>query len=137
LENLELAHYVDRLHDENDELRKLMGWLSGHEPQLRIMFETYKHKDGEGLGANKVGEGSGENIPEPPKTHHKNAFVPKPNHFRNRLDTTPTPPVFPPQTNDFQKPIKFMSTLGNVFFRKVLTVNFRQPRVLVIHWFRL
>jgi hypothetical protein len=26
------------------------------------------------LGANKVGEESGENIPEPPKTHHKNDF---------------------------------------------------------------
>jgi hypothetical protein len=72
LKNLELAHYVDRLQDENDELRKLMGWLSSHEPQLRIMIETYKRKDGEGLGANNVGEGSGENIPEPPKTHHKN-----------------------------------------------------------------
>jgi DNA repair exonuclease SbcCD ATPase subunit len=32
LKNLELAHYVDHLQDENDELRKLMGWLSGHEP---------------------------------------------------------------------------------------------------------
>jgi hypothetical protein len=32
LNNLELAHYLDRLQDENDELRKLMGWLSGHEP---------------------------------------------------------------------------------------------------------
>jgi hypothetical protein len=32
LKNLELAHYVDCLQDENDELRKLMGWLSGHEP---------------------------------------------------------------------------------------------------------
>jgi hypothetical protein len=67
LKNLELAHYVDRLQDENDELRKLMGWLSCHEPQLRIMIETYKRQDGEGLGVNKVGEGSGENIPEPPK----------------------------------------------------------------------
>jgi hypothetical protein len=56
---------------KNDELRKLMGWLSGHEPQLRIMIETYKRQDGEGLGENKVGEGSGENIPEPPKIHHK------------------------------------------------------------------
>jgi hypothetical protein len=102
----------------NDELRKLMGWLSGHELQLRIMIETYKRRDGEGLGANKVGEGSGENILEPPKTHHKNAFPPKPNHLRNRLDTTPAPPVFPPQTNDFQKPIKFVNTLGNVFFGK-------------------
>jgi hypothetical protein len=102
LKNLELAHYVDRLLDENDELRKTMGWLSGHEPQLRIMIETCKHQDGEGVGANKVGEGSGENegtigdIPGPPKTHHKNAFVPKPNHLRNRLDTTPAPPMFPP-----------------------------------------
>jgi hypothetical protein len=56
---MELAHYVDRLQDENDEFRKLMGWLSGHEPQLRIMIETYKHQNGEALGANKVGEGSG------------------------------------------------------------------------------
>jgi hypothetical protein len=32
VKNIELAHYVDRLQDENDELRKLMGWLSGHEP---------------------------------------------------------------------------------------------------------
>jgi hypothetical protein len=96
LKNLELAHYVDRLQDENDELRKLMGWLCGHEPQLRIMIESFKRQDGEGLGANKVREGSGENIPEPPKTHHKNDFPPKPNHLRNRLDTTPDPPVFPP-----------------------------------------
>jgi DNA repair exonuclease SbcCD ATPase subunit len=71
LKNLELAHYVNRLQDEKDELRKLMGWLSGHEPQLRIMIETFKRQDCEGLGANKVGEGSGENILEPPKTHHK------------------------------------------------------------------
>jgi hypothetical protein len=49
----------------------MMGWLSGHEPQLRIIIETYKRQDGEGLGANKVGEGSGENIPEPPKTTTK------------------------------------------------------------------
>jgi hypothetical protein len=32
VKNMELAHYVDRLQDENDELRKLMGLLSGHEP---------------------------------------------------------------------------------------------------------
>jgi hypothetical protein len=28
VKNLELAHYVDRLQNENDELRKMMGWLS-------------------------------------------------------------------------------------------------------------
>jgi hypothetical protein len=99
---MELAHYVDRLLDENDELRKLIGWLASHEPQLRIMIETFKRQNGEVLGAKKVGEGSGESdIPEAPKTHHKNAFVPKLNHLRNRLDTTPDPPVFPPQTNNF------------------------------------
>jgi hypothetical protein len=118
VKNMDLAHYVDRLQDENDELRKLMGWLSGHEPQLRIVIETYKRQDGEGLGENKDGEGSGENFPEPPKTHHKNAFPHKPNHLRNRLNTTPTPPVCPAQTNYFQKPIKIASTLGKVFFGK-------------------
>jgi hypothetical protein len=110
--------------DENDEFRKLMGWLSGHEPKLRIMIETYKRQDGEVPRANKVGEGSGENegkigdIPEPPKSHHNNALVPKPNHLRNRLDTTPAPPVFLPQTDNFQKHIKFKSDLGNEFFGK-------------------
>jgi hypothetical protein len=119
VKNMKLAHYVDRLQDENDELRKMMGWLSGHEPQLRIMIETYKHQVGEALGAKKAGEGSAESdIPEPPKTHHKNAFLPKLNHLRNQLDTTPAPPVFPPQTNNFQKPIKFKSVLGNEFFVK-------------------
>jgi hypothetical protein len=77
LKNLELAHYVDRLQDKNDELRKLMGWLSSHKPQLRIMIELFKRQDGEGLGANKVGEGSGDNILEPPKTHHKKRFPSK------------------------------------------------------------
>jgi hypothetical protein len=107
VKNMELARYVDRLLDENDELRQLMGWLSGHEPQFRMMIEAFKHQDGEALGANKVGEGSGDNegkigdIPEPPKAHHKNAFVSKPNHLRNRLDTNPDPPVFPPQTDNF------------------------------------
>jgi hypothetical protein len=48
--NLELSHYVDRLQDENDELRKVMGWLSGHVPQLRMMIETYKRYDGKHLG---------------------------------------------------------------------------------------
>jgi hypothetical protein len=106
------------LQDENDELRKLMGWLSDHEPQLRIMIETYKRQDTEGLGANMVGEGSGENIQEPPKSHHKNDFPPKPNHLRNRLDRTLASPAFRPQTNDFQKPNKFVSTSGKVLFLK-------------------
>jgi hypothetical protein len=85
------------------------------------MIKTYKRQDGETLGVKKVGEGGGENegrigdIPEPLKTHHKNAFVLKPNHLRNRLYTTPAPPVFPPQIDNFQKPIKFKSYLGNEF----------------------
>jgi hypothetical protein len=60
LKNWELAHYVDRLQDENNELRKMMGWLSGHEPQLRMVIETYKHQDGQALGSENVGESSGE-----------------------------------------------------------------------------
>jgi hypothetical protein len=49
LKKLELAHYVDRLQDENDDLRKLMGWLSGHEPQLRMMIEAFKRQEVRGL----------------------------------------------------------------------------------------
>jgi hypothetical protein len=60
VKNLELAHYVDHLQDENDELRKMMDWLSGHEPQLRMMIEAYKRYDGQALGLDKIGECSGE-----------------------------------------------------------------------------
>jgi hypothetical protein len=54
-----------------------------------MMIEAYKHYDGQSFGAEKVGEGSGENegkiidISEPPKTHHKNVHAPKPNPHRN------------------------------------------------------
>jgi hypothetical protein len=124
LKNLELAHYVDRLQDENDELRKMMGWLSGHEPQLTMMMESYKRQDGRGFKSENIGESSGEgeekigDILAPPKTYHKNAYVPKPNPLLNKLDTNPDPPIFPHFTNDFQKSIKFISTLGEVFFGK-------------------
>jgi hypothetical protein len=33
---------VPMCHNEKDDLRKMMGWLSGHEPQLRMMFEANK-----------------------------------------------------------------------------------------------
>jgi hypothetical protein len=124
LKNLEFAHYVDHLQDENDDLRKMMGWLSRHEPQLRMMIEAYKRYDGQALGSEKIGECSGEggekigDIQAPPKTYHKNTYDPKPNPLRNKLDTTPDPPIFPQPTDDFQKSIKFKSTLGNVFFGK-------------------
>jgi hypothetical protein len=124
LKNLELPHYVDRLQDENDELRKMMGWLSGHEPRLRMMIEAYKCYDGQALGLKKIGECNGVggekicDIQAPPKTYQKNAYVPKPNPLRNKLDTTPDPLIFPQSTDDFQKPIKFKSNMGNVFFGK-------------------
>jgi hypothetical protein len=98
--------------------------INRHEPQLRMMMETYKRQDGRGFGSEKIGESSGEgeekigDILAPPKTHHKNAYVPKPNPLLNKLDTNPDPPIFPHSTNDFQKPIKFISTLGKVFFGK-------------------
>jgi hypothetical protein len=56
----------------------------------------------------KVGE-----IPIPPQTTHKNKLDPKPNHLRNKLDTTPDPPVFPPQTNNFQKLVRFVNPKGD------------------------
>jgi hypothetical protein len=49
VKNIELAHYVDHLRDENYELRKLMGWLSGHQPQLNMMIAKFKHFDGVGI----------------------------------------------------------------------------------------
>jgi hypothetical protein len=116
LKNLELAHYVDRWQDQNDELRKMMGWLSGHEPQLRMMIEAYKCYDGQALGSDKVGECSGEGgekisgIQAQQKTFHKNAYAPKPNPLKNKLDTTLDPPIFPLLTNDFQKLVKFVSS---------------------------
>jgi hypothetical protein len=109
--NLELAHYVDRLRDKNDELRKMMGWLLGYEPQLMMMMETGKSYNGKAFGLEKVGESSGEggekivDIQAPPKTFHKSAYVPKPKPLKNKLDTTPDPPIFPHSTNDFQKSI--------------------------------
>jgi hypothetical protein len=116
LKNLELAQYVDRLQDENDELRKMMGWLSRHEHQFRMMIEAYKRYDGQALGSEKVGECSGEGVEKigdilaPPKTFHKNAYAPKPNPLKNKLDTTPDPPIFLHPTNDLQKQVKFVST---------------------------
>jgi hypothetical protein len=52
------------------------------------------------------------------KPNHKNIYVPKPNPLLNKLDTNPDPPIFPHSTSDFQKPIKFISTSGKVFFGK-------------------
>jgi hypothetical protein len=45
-------------------------------------------------------------------------YAPKPNPLKNKLETTPDPPIFPHSTNDFRKPIMFKSDLGNVFFGK-------------------
>jgi hypothetical protein len=60
VKNLELAHYVDHLQDENDEPRKCMSCLSCQEPQLGIMIATFKSYDGQALGVDKIGESSGE-----------------------------------------------------------------------------
>jgi hypothetical protein len=94
--------------------------LSGQEPQLGITIATFKCYDRQALGADNIGESSGERvekieeIPIPPHTTPKNKFEPKPNNLVNKLDTTPDPPVFPPQTNNFQKPERFVSPKGDV-----------------------
>jgi hypothetical protein len=121
LRNLELTSRLDVIYEENDYLRKVLGWLSGQE---------FKRADGRGLGfeklGEKVGENSGESVYEkcveskpefevigdiqvPLPKAPKNSFTPKPNHLCNNLDTTQDPPTFPPKTNDFQKPVKFVS----------------------------
>jgi hypothetical protein len=117
LRNLELTSRLDVIYEENDYLRKVLGWLSGQEPQLKIMIEEFKRADGRGLGfeklGEKVGENSGEsvyekcvestpkfevtgNIQVPLTKAPKNSFTPKPNHLCNKLDTTQDPPKFPP-----------------------------------------
>lgn len=120
LKNDELEHYVNRLQDENDNLRKCLGWVSAHEPQLGMMIAKFKRADGHGLGSEEIGECSGEkrdeeagaessDIPEPiKKPPTKNTWQPKPNHLLSKLDTTPDPPKFPPKTNNFQKRVIFV-----------------------------
>jgi hypothetical protein len=124
---------LDVIYEENDYLRKVLGWLSRQEPQLKIMIEEFKRADGRGLGSEKLGEKVGENSGEsvydkcvesnpefevigdiqvPLLKAPKNSFTPKPNYLCNKLDTTQDPPKFPPKTNDFQKPVKFLSEKG-------------------------
>jgi hypothetical protein len=55
---------LDVIYEENDYLRKVLGWLSGQEPQLKIMIEEFKRADGRGLGFEKLGEKVGENYGE-------------------------------------------------------------------------
>jgi hypothetical protein len=94
LKNLETVHYVNHLQDENDELRKMMGWLSGHEPQLKMMMETYKHQDGKALGSEKVGEASGEggekigDILTPPKPTTRIPLLLNPTHYETNSTQT-------------------------------------------------
>jgi hypothetical protein len=96
LKNLELAHYVDHLQDENNELRKMMSWLSSHESHLRMTIEEYKRYDGQALGSDKIGECSGEGGEE----------------IGDILA------IFPRPTNDFQKPVKFVSPKESVVGEK-------------------
>jgi hypothetical protein len=133
LRKLELTSRLDVIYEENDYLRKVLGWLSGQEPQLKIMIEEFKRADGHGLGfeklCEKVGENSGESVYEkcvestlefevigdiqvPLPKAPKNSFTPKPNHLCNKLDTTQDPPKFPSKANDFQKPVMFVSEKG-------------------------
>jgi hypothetical protein len=133
LRNLELTSRLDVIYEENNYLRKVLGWLSGQEPQLKIMTEEFKRADGRGLGfeklGEKVGENSGESVYEkcvesnpefevlgdiqvPLPKAPKNSFTPKPNHLCNKLDTTQDPPKFPPKTNDFKKLVRFVSEKG-------------------------
>jgi hypothetical protein len=84
VQNLEFVQHVDRLQNENDDLRKLLSWLSSQEPQLGMIIAEFERFYGQALGLDKVGECSGERreigkIPVPPQTTPKNQFAPKPN----------------------------------------------------------
>jgi hypothetical protein len=69
-----------------------------------MMIEAYKRYDGQALGSEKIGECSGEegekigDIQAPPKTFHKNAYAPKPNPLKNKLDIIPHPSIYPHST---------------------------------------
>ena len=111
------------------------------------MMDEFKMFDGQALGSDKIGESSVEGgekigeIPIPPQTIPMNKFAPKPNHLRNKLNTTPDPPVFPHKTDNFQKLVKFVSTLRNTFEGKSgeKEVEKRKGRVVMhfAHLFRL
>jgi hypothetical protein len=81
-----------------------------------MMTEGYKRYDGQVLGSEKVRECSGEGVEKigdilaPPKTFHNNAYALKPNPLKNKLDRIQDTSIFPRPTNDFQKPVKFVSS---------------------------
>jgi hypothetical protein len=87
VKNLDLAKCVDRLQDENDNLREVLSWLSSQEPQLVMMIASCKRFDGWDFGTDKFGESSGErggkfgNVPVPPQSTPKDKFAPKPNQL--------------------------------------------------------
>ena len=67
--NIELESRFNFVYEENDYMRKLLGWLSGHEPQLVMLIGEYKRADGHSLGFEKVGECSGEREREECELH--------------------------------------------------------------------
>ena len=113
-------------------MRKLLGGLSGREPQLSMMIAKFKRADGRGLGFEKVGECSDESVKEksecekigdiiaPPfSTPKNNSFETKPNHMRNKLDIDPPPPEFPPKSSEPKRRVNFVSTsTGKVWWRE-------------------
>ena len=60
LKNIELESRLNFVYEENDYMRKLLGWLLGREPQLSVLIAECRRADGHGLGFEKVGECSGE-----------------------------------------------------------------------------
>jgi hypothetical protein len=81
--------YVDQLQNEDGELPKLMGWLSGQEALLGMTIAAFKHFAGQALGSDKVGECSCEregkigNSPVLPQTTSKIQFAPKSTQLPN------------------------------------------------------
>jgi hypothetical protein len=60
LKNIDLETCLSRIYEDNDYMRKLLGWLIAQEPQLGMLVAEFKRADGHGLGFEKVGESSDE-----------------------------------------------------------------------------
>ena len=60
MKNLELETCLNRMSEDNDYMRMLLGWLSVHQPQLGMMIAEFKRADRRGLGFKRVSECSGE-----------------------------------------------------------------------------
>ena len=103
MKNIELAHRLDVVYEENDYMRKLLGWLSGREPQLGMMIAEFKRADGRGLGFEKVGKSSGKSVREKSEASTKSDSQPS---ECEKIGDIIAPPLSTPKNNSFEPKTK-------------------------------